>query len=196
VHDAFWTPMARHADIVLPATMTLERNEHRRFAERRLPDRDAPCAAALRPRARRVRDLRRPCRRARSRRAVHRGPRRDGVAPPPVRGLARQDRAGGAGLRGFLEQGRRGRAGAGARSRVVRGVSAGSRTGPPWARRAAASRSSRRPSTGSATTTAPATRRGWRLPSASAQLWPRAIRCTSLPTTRRRACTASSTSVP
>jgi biotin/methionine sulfoxide reductase len=27
VHDAFWTPMARHADIVLPATMTLERND-------------------------------------------------------------------------------------------------------------------------------------------------------------------------
>src|SRR5262249_56743750 len=26
-HDAFWTPMARHADIVLPATMTLERND-------------------------------------------------------------------------------------------------------------------------------------------------------------------------
>jgi biotin/methionine sulfoxide reductase len=27
VHDAFWTSMARHADIVLPATMTLERND-------------------------------------------------------------------------------------------------------------------------------------------------------------------------
>src|SRR5206468_11157838 len=27
VHDAFWTPMARHADLVLPATMTLERND-------------------------------------------------------------------------------------------------------------------------------------------------------------------------
>jgi len=27
VHEAFWTPMARHADIVLPATMTLERND-------------------------------------------------------------------------------------------------------------------------------------------------------------------------
>jgi biotin/methionine sulfoxide reductase len=27
VHDPFWTPMARHADIVLPATMTLERND-------------------------------------------------------------------------------------------------------------------------------------------------------------------------
>jgi biotin/methionine sulfoxide reductase len=27
VHDAFWTGMARHADIVLPATMTLERND-------------------------------------------------------------------------------------------------------------------------------------------------------------------------
>jgi biotin/methionine sulfoxide reductase len=27
VHDAFWTPMARHADVVLPATMTLERND-------------------------------------------------------------------------------------------------------------------------------------------------------------------------
>jgi biotin/methionine sulfoxide reductase len=27
VHESFWTPMARHADIVLPATMTLERND-------------------------------------------------------------------------------------------------------------------------------------------------------------------------
>jgi biotin/methionine sulfoxide reductase len=27
VHDPFWTPMARHADVVLPATMTLERND-------------------------------------------------------------------------------------------------------------------------------------------------------------------------
>jgi biotin/methionine sulfoxide reductase len=27
VHEAFWTPMARHADIVLPAAMTLERND-------------------------------------------------------------------------------------------------------------------------------------------------------------------------
>jgi biotin/methionine sulfoxide reductase len=27
VHEAFWTAMARHADVVLPATMTLERND-------------------------------------------------------------------------------------------------------------------------------------------------------------------------
>jgi biotin/methionine sulfoxide reductase len=27
VHDAYWTSMARHADIVLPATVTLERND-------------------------------------------------------------------------------------------------------------------------------------------------------------------------
>src|SRR5207245_9151099 len=27
VHASFWTPMARHADVVLPATMTLERND-------------------------------------------------------------------------------------------------------------------------------------------------------------------------
>jgi biotin/methionine sulfoxide reductase len=27
VHEAFWTAMARHADIVIPATMTLERND-------------------------------------------------------------------------------------------------------------------------------------------------------------------------
>ncbi len=27
VHEAFWTPMARHADVILPASMTLERND-------------------------------------------------------------------------------------------------------------------------------------------------------------------------
>jgi biotin/methionine sulfoxide reductase len=27
VHEPFWTPMARHADVVLPATLTLERND-------------------------------------------------------------------------------------------------------------------------------------------------------------------------
>ena len=27
VHDSWWTPTARHADIVLPATTTLERND-------------------------------------------------------------------------------------------------------------------------------------------------------------------------
>ncbi|MBI3457492.1 MAG: molybdopterin guanine dinucleotide-containing S/N-oxide reductase [Candidatus Rokubacteria bacterium] len=27
VHEPFWTPMARHADVVLPATVTLERND-------------------------------------------------------------------------------------------------------------------------------------------------------------------------
>jgi biotin/methionine sulfoxide reductase len=27
VHEAFWTPMARHADVVLPATVTLERDD-------------------------------------------------------------------------------------------------------------------------------------------------------------------------
>jgi len=27
VHDSFWTPMARHADVVLPSTMMLERND-------------------------------------------------------------------------------------------------------------------------------------------------------------------------
>ena len=92
VHDPFWTPMARHADVVLPATMTLERNDIGGSP-------NDPCLIAMRqviePYARgseRVRDLQRSRRGARGRRPLHGGAGRDGVAPAPLRGLAREGR--------------------------------------------------------------------------------------------------------
>ena len=92
VHESFWTPMARHADIVLPATMTLERNDIGGSPH------DA-CLIAMRQAVE-------PWGEARSdfaifadlaaalgrRRALHRGPGRDGVAPAPLRRLARRGR--------------------------------------------------------------------------------------------------------
>jgi biotin/methionine sulfoxide reductase len=105
VHDAFWTGMARHADVVLPATMTLERNdiggsshEPALIAMRRALE---PLAAARE----RVRRVRRPRGRARRGRALHRGARRDGLAATPLRGVARpgrgRGRRGAAALRGI-----------------------------------------------------------------------------------------------
>ncbi len=62
---------------------------HRRLAERRVPDRDAPGGPAVGRGPERLRDLRRPRREPRRRPALHRGPRRDGVAAAPLRRLAR-----------------------------------------------------------------------------------------------------------
>ncbi len=53
VRDAFWTSMARHADIVLPATVTLERNNSAAgFSSRRSPARRTRCSGACRACAR------------------------------------------------------------------------------------------------------------------------------------------------
>ena len=62
---------------------------HRRLPERRMPDRDASGGRAVGRGPERLRDLRRPRREPRRRPALHRGPRRDGVAAAPLRRLAR-----------------------------------------------------------------------------------------------------------
>ena len=81
VHESWWTPTARHADIVLPATTTLERNDiggssrdRYMFAMHRAI---APVGEA-RDDFDIFRDLAEP---ARLRGCLHRGPRRDGVVP-------------------------------------------------------------------------------------------------------------------
>ena len=52
VHDSAWTATARHADIVLPCTMTLERNDIGASSADDADGGDAPCRAAVRPGAR------------------------------------------------------------------------------------------------------------------------------------------------
>ena len=80
VHEPWWTATARHADIVLPATTTLERNDIGAASRDRYRDRHAAGGRAGRRGAQRLRHLHRPRRAARLRRRLHRGPRRDGLA--------------------------------------------------------------------------------------------------------------------
>ena len=95
VHDSWWTPTARHADIVLPATTTLERNDVGGSS------RDSFVLAmhrAIDPigeRQERLRHLPRAGAAPRLRNGVHCGPRRDGLVPMGVRPGARErDRQG------------------------------------------------------------------------------------------------------
>ena len=83
VHEICWTATARHADIVLPATTTLERNDIA-SSSRPLHVRDAAGDRAGRRGAQRLRHLRRARRTARLPRRLHRRPQRDGVAAPSL----------------------------------------------------------------------------------------------------------------
>ena len=197
VHDPFWTPMARHADVVLPATVTLERNDiggspndpcliaMRQVIEPHAEARTSTRSSAISPR-RSGSGL------------LHGRAGRDGVAPAPLRGLAREGRsprrAGVPGLRRVL--GGRIPRGDGCRPRPGPAEGLPGRPGGGAARdpERDGSRSSRRPSRASATRTALAIQPGSSPWSGSARRWPSVIRSTSSRTTRRRACTASSMS--
>ena len=78
VHEPYWTATARHADIVLPATMTLERDDIGARAQRPLPDRHAAShRAAVRRRPATTTHISRALAdRLGVGRGVHRGPRR------------------------------------------------------------------------------------------------------------------------
>ena len=199
MHEIAWTASARHADIVLPATITLEREDigaaggdpllvamHRAVAPYGEARDDYDIFAGL-------------AERLGFARGIHRGPLGAAVARTSLR--ADPARLAGA---------RRRRA----RFRRVLGSAANSRCRPqPWdggivsrlsprprgrdrcRRRAARSRSPRRRSPVSATPTARGIRPGCRRrrrgsPDA------RASRCSSSPTSRRPGCTASSISAP
>ena len=90
VHEPWWTATARHADIVLPATTTLERNDIG-SAQR------DPFVLAMQKAIEPVGEARNDysifaalARAARLRRRLHARPRRDGMAAAPLRQLARQ----------------------------------------------------------------------------------------------------------
>ena len=78
VHEPYWTATARHADIVLPATVTLERDDIGAARTDPYLTADAPARAAVRAGPRRLRDVLRAGRAARGGRGVHRGARRRG----------------------------------------------------------------------------------------------------------------------
>ena len=86
VHDSWWTPTARHADIVLPATTSLERNDVGGSSRDPYVLGDAPRHRSARRGAKHdfeiFRDL---AGRARLRGCLHRGPRRDGLVPLDLR---------------------------------------------------------------------------------------------------------------
>ena len=84
VHDPWWTATARHADIVLPATTTLERNDIGASASDRFL---VAMHQAIQPvgEARNDHDISPTWPNAGRPRGLHGGPRRDGLAAPPVR---------------------------------------------------------------------------------------------------------------
>ena len=164
VHDPFWTPMARHADIVLP--------EHRRRSSATTSARPTATATSS------------PCHAPSSRTATHATTTRpsptwrrrsaSGTSSPRAAPRATGSSTSTSEIRGALDGarhrrpavrrllgGRRGPAAADARRpHRARAVPRRSRRARASTRRAAASSCSRRPSTASATTTAPAIRRG------------------------------------
>ena len=105
VHEPWWTATARHADIVLPATTTLERND---IGSAQRDPFVIAMQKAIEPvgrSAQRLRHLHRAGAAARLRGGIHQRPRRDGMAAPSVRHLARehpQQRGVNPGLRSVL----------------------------------------------------------------------------------------------
>ncbi len=85
VQDSAWTASARHADIVLPATITLEREDIGGSAGDPLLVAMHRAVTALRAGARRPRDFRRAGRASRLCRQIHRGPLAAPVARTPLR---------------------------------------------------------------------------------------------------------------
>ena len=180
VHDAFWTPMARHADVVLPATMTLERNDIGGSPTTRAW---SPCARPSRPGARRGATSRSSPTSRRPSASPSASP-RAGTRWP---GCGTSTTAGARGSPMTAARRRRstssGRPGSSSCPGSTTTWSCSSSSAPtpsawPSARRAAGSRSSRRRSTGSATTIARAIRPGSSPPSGSARRAPGATRST------------------
>ncbi|MEZ5730498.1 MAG: molybdopterin-dependent oxidoreductase [Burkholderiaceae bacterium] len=86
IQDPMWTARAR-ADVVLPASTSLERND---IAGNSRSDMIIAMKQVIAPmgEAIRLRDLHGPGREARRARALHRGAHRDGMDPPSLRSVA------------------------------------------------------------------------------------------------------------
>ena len=198
VHDSAWTATARHADIVLPATITLEREDigassgdplmvamHRAVEPYREARDDHAIFAGLAERLGFADDSPSAARRGNGSSTSTSRP-----AAPCWRAASTPPISPNSGRRGSLC------------CRSCRGMagSCAPFATTPWARRcrrrAAGSRSPRRRSPVSAMPTALLIRPGCRPPTAPDRLRPRISRCSSSPTSRRPGCTANWISAP
>ena len=83
-HEIWWNSLARHCDIVLPATTSLERNDIGCAPRRPLSHRHAAGGTPGRRGPQRPRYPGRPGGAPRPSRTLYRGPHGDGMAPPPL----------------------------------------------------------------------------------------------------------------
>ena len=192
VHEPWWTATARHADIVLPATTSLERNDLGCAPRDRFviamhkaiePVGEARDDFAI------FRDL---ARAPRLRRRLHRGPRRDGVAAPYLRRLprARPHQRSIPDFDEFWAHGLARDPAARARNTCCSPISAPIRRGTSSPRRRAGSSSIPSASPASAMTTARRIRPGSSRRNGSARGVGRALRCIWSRASRAIACTA------
>ena len=193
VHEPWWTATARHADIVLPATTTLERNDIGGARARPVRHRNAAGDRAGRRGAQRLSRFSASWRAGSAATSLHARPRRDGLAAPSLRSLARQhphQPGGHSGFRPVLGGRLSGNPAARRRICAASPTSAPIRSSTSSRRRRAASSSTPRRSPVSAMTIARRMR-----PGSSRAEWlggepPRPIRCISSPASRAIACTA------
>ena len=194
VHEPWWTATARHADIVLPATTSLERND---IGGARRDKFIIAMQQAVEPvgrGAQRLRHLQRAGAAARHCRGLHAGPRREwrgsAISTSSCRQSAGANAAALPDFDTFWEQRLSGNSRRQPRNTSSSATSAPIPTSTSCARRPARSSSTPRRSRASATTTARRIRPGSSRGNGSAGRTRRPIRCISFRASRATGCTA------